>query len=79
MSEDGQYNCLQSLDRKLANGKDLTIRQDIEVRNDDLPDVIDTTHIDKGSLYEATHGESVDLRQDLAFGGDACIWVGEHR
>ena len=67
MGKNCKNNCLKGLDCQLPNSEDLAIRQNIEVSDNDLPDVVDAADIDKCRLNESTHCKRVDLSEDLAF------------
>jgi len=44
--ENRKHYCLKSLDCQLPDSEDLAIGQNIEVSDNDLPDVVDAAHID---------------------------------
>ena len=69
MCKDRQHNGLQSLDRELADGEDLAVREYVEVRHDNLPDIVDAGNIHEGGLHEPAHGECIDLGENLALSG----------
>lgn len=46
--------------------------------DNDLPDVVNATHIDQGRLHESTHCKSVDLGKDLAFRRGAGVLAREN-
>lgn len=69
---------LKSLDCQLPYSEDLAIWQNIEVSDNDLPDVVDAADIDKSRLNESTHCKSVDLGEDLTFCWGAGVLASEN-
>ena len=66
VGEDCQDDSLESLNGELADGQDLAVREDVEVCDYYLPDVVDTRNINQGGLDETSHGKRIDVAEDLA-------------
>ena len=65
VSKYGQDYSLESFDRKLADSQNLTVRQDVKVRHNNLPNVINAADVDESSFHKTAHRKGIDLRKDL--------------
>ena len=80
MCKDLEHDSLKCLDRELSDGENLAVREDVEMCNDDFPEVIDATDVDQSRLNQSAHGKRVNLLKDLTFGRSPGVRLrGEHR